>query len=306
MVAPSSPSASVSAPSSPSASASIHKRVTSVVLSPSGARVAAADEGGSHAEAADEFTLYLIRHGEATHNIREKEAQEAAAAEAAARGLSRDSAEVKQAMEQARKAVLQDDSLRDPPLSAAGAAIATQTRAGLAELAGRGFPPPAVVLVSPLQRTLQTAAAVFPEHPNVRACEEIQERQTGLACDTRSPMGLLSCRKTFEHITFEKLEEESEAARRRDGVEDKTMLRERTLALLGLLECSEHRSVALVTHKGYLRELERGPFCRPDATECGNGEMRVYRVTISREPCADRPLEPDRVVTADRLFPLES
>ena len=38
-------------------------------------------------------------------------------------------------------------------------------------------------------------------------------------------------------------------------VEDKMMLRERTLQLLELLTESEHRSLALVTHKGYLREV---------------------------------------------------
>lgn len=45
-------------------------------------------------------------------------------------------------------------------------------------------------------------------------------------------------------------------------------MRARTGLLAGLLEAVPEASVALVTHKGYLRELERGPLGRPDATEC--------------------------------------
>ena len=125
------------------------------------------------------------------------------------------------------------------------------------------------------------------------------------------------------------------------------MLRERTLQLLELLTESEHRSIALVTHKGYLREvrrvtlcyafaceceqpsracdqlydmaalrslttsphgatrsqcaqLERGTLCRPDATECGNGEVRVYVVTISYEAT---PQGEQRRVAAELVHP---
>ena len=46
-----------------------------------------------------------------------------------------------------------------------------------------------------------------------------------------------------------------------------------------------------------LRELERGPFCRPDATEFGNSEVRVYSVTIATEG------DGDRRVTAERIHP---
>ena len=72
--------------------------------------------------------------------------------------------------------------------------------------------------------------------------------------------------------------------------ENKSMLRERTNKLWTLLaECPtnhddsdrKNRAVAIVTHKGYLRELERGPFQRPHSTEFANGEIRVYRVTIN-------------------------
>ena len=62
----------------------------------------------------------------------------------------------------------------------------------------------------------------------------------------------------------------------------------------------QHEAIAIVTHKGYLRELERGPLCVPQATEFGNGEVRVYAVTIYQEGDGQR-----RVMTK-RLHPRES
>merc|ERR1719221_217117 len=41
----------------------------------------------------------------------------------------------------------------------------------------------------------------------------------------------------------------------------------------------EHKAVAIVTHKGFLRELERGPLGQPEASEFANGEVRMYEVT---------------------------
>ena len=268
---------------------------------------------------ATSYTLYLVRHGEAEHNVKERLAQEAAAEEAITRGFDANSSEVKIAMETARKAALQDSSLCDPPLSAAGKAAATDTRRAIDELVhGLGLPPPCGVLVSPLSRTLQTAALIFPDHEKscVRACEELRERRTGLPCDTRSRAELLCQRATFKSITLDDIVDldrglvedsgsscggrSSSVSSVSDGepIEDLAMLRRRTLQVLKLLERCEHRAVALVTHKGYLRELERGPFCRPDATEFGNSEVRVYTVMISHEG------DGDRRVTAERLHPL--
>ena len=80
------------------------------------------------------------------------------------------------------------------------------------------------------------------------------------------------------------------------AVEDKAMLRQRTLQLLELLEEQrEHAAVAIVGHKGYIRELERGTFCRPGATECSNGEVRVYRVAVSLEADGDRRVAAEQV-----------
>ena len=35
-----------------------------------------------------------------------------------------------------------------------------------------------------------------------------------------------------------------------------------------------------MTHKGWLREFERGPLGRPNATEFGNCELRAFQLTI--------------------------
>eukprot|EP00322_Chrysochromulina_rotalis_P028528 CAMPEP_0115853734 /NCGR_PEP_ID=MMETSP0287-20121206/13658_1 /TAXON_ID=412157 /ORGANISM="Chrysochromulina rotalis, Strain UIO044" /LENGTH=319 /DNA_ID=CAMNT_0003307823 /DNA_START=16 /DNA_END=975 /DNA_ORIENTATION=+ len=259
------------------------------------------------------FILYLIRHGEAEHNVREKMAKDATKAEAVSRGLDPHGPEVMEAMEQARKAVLQDCQLCDPPLSDAGKAMAAAPRKALDVLHAGGLPPPSCVLVSPLQRTLQTAALVFPGHDKVLVCEALKERQTLLACDTRSSAEELVKRGTFAHMNLSEIVREDEKRKelRRSATavessedseaEDKNMLRLRTLQVLELLEEQRnHQSVALVGHKGYLRELERGPFCRTDATECSNGEVRVYKISVIREAGGDRR------VLADRLHPSDA
>jgi broad specificity phosphatase PhoE len=54
------------------------------------------------------------------------------------------------------------------------------------------------------------------------------------------------------------------------------------MKLFELLAHSQHDSVVIVTHKGFLRALERGAFGQPHATEFQNCELRVYRFTMSR------------------------
>eukprot|EP00980_Cylindrotheca_fusiformis_P031534 scaffold26513_cov88-Cylindrotheca_fusiformis.AAC.1 len=54
-------------------------------------------------EPAYEFTLYLIRHGEASHNALEKIAKEQALKQALADGLDEDDELTKERMEEARK-----------------------------------------------------------------------------------------------------------------------------------------------------------------------------------------------------------
>jgi len=87
------------------------------------------------------------------------------------------------AIEAERKSVLKDPQFHDASLTDAGKLHALRAKTELVGLHDRGLPRPTVVLVSPLQRTLQTAALMFPFHSSVRVCEELRERRTGLPCD---------------------------------------------------------------------------------------------------------------------------
>jgi len=63
-------------------------------------------------------------------------------------------------------------------------------------------------------------------------------------------------------------------------IEEKFMLRKRTAGLGKLLQGTDADSVCIVTHKGFLRELERGPLGQPQASEFSNCEVRVYDVCV--------------------------
>merc|ERR1712113_1162565 len=65
------------------------------------------------------------------------------------------------------------------------------------------------------------------------------------------------------------------------NIESKTELRRRAREAMNKLLLDKHKSMAVVSHKGFLRELERGLFGVPDAAEFQNCEIRVY--TISRD-----------------------
>lgn len=272
--------------------------------------------------------VYLIRHGEASHNVIEKQAERLAKEQAEAEGLGPE--EVKTRMEEARKAVLTDEGLRDACLSELGHQDALKARSTLEALLKKHcWCMPRKVLVSPLTRTLQTADIIFHQHDTICVHEEIQERQTGQPCDSRQSSTQLSknfqrfkmhamgsfyddsmflpdgdendesssstsCQEDFRVGTRQwKSESSSQDARYRhpdsmtfhrtisvplEGIEEnKAELRQRTRKLLALLN---EPSVAVVTHKGYLRELERGTLGQPDAKEFANGEIRVYRIHL--------------------------
>lgn len=189
------------------------------------------------------YTLYFIRHAEAAHNVLEKQAQSDATALAIEQGHHPDSAHVKQAKEVARKKILENDSVTDPPLSESGLKEARHAKKSLETLiATYDLPAIEEVWVSPLQRTLQTAATIFPNSqcpqvskdtngktnvkstssngksitsfisskltssnkkgPRIRVKKEIEERQTGLACDTHSSYDDIDSRDTFKHFSM--------------------------------------------------------------------------------------------------------
>jgi phosphohistidine phosphatase SixA len=257
------------------------------------------------------FTIYLIRHGEAQHNVMEKSAMTQAQENAIQNGIT-DPQMIQERIEQARVAVLNDVTLLDCPLTERGCHEAKMARQTIDRLIQSGHPSPTCVYVSPLQRTLQTVNIIFQEvYDNdlastlslqaveIHVCDTLKERQTGLPCDTSIASILLRSRPSFRRFGMCYLMKHSipnllitktveaytnnQAGNdvRCERVEDKCMLRIRTRQLLRLLMKNSIQSVVtLVTHKGYLRELERGLFQQPNATEFQNGEIRIYQIAI--------------------------
>ena len=265
--------------------------------------------------------LYAVRHGEALHNICEREASESVERAMTNREGACDATVMRDAKDAARKAALLEPSLHDAPLSDAGKDGALVARTTLGGLFDSGFPTPTLVLSSPLQRALQTAALIFPEHGDVRVREELRERRTGLPCDERSSVVTMSKRRSFSRMRFSMVppspmrlprpsltfgrtasgrslrgdisrEDSSSSPRSTSGrtgtssvsiinvTEEKGDVRVRAGGLLDLLRhpYREHSSVAFVTHKGWLREFERGCLRREGAAEFGNCEVRAWEL----------------------------
>jgi broad specificity phosphatase PhoE len=271
---------------------------------------------GSDGNGTHELYLYLIRHGEAEHNVKEKKAINEARRASLREGLPDDHPEMQKRLELARKAALNDTTLKDAHLSDQGRREAEQARDNLQRIiADNSLPRPSYIFVSPLTRTLETCDIIFPGHDDIHVRDALSERRTGKPPDTRSSSAVLMKRPEFRHFSMEQLRVESIADMERpkspmEAVlkeshsevrfmgahdtweefekhnyafyeEDKEELRKRTEYLITLLTETQSKSVACVTHKGYLRELERGPFGQPEATQFKNCEIRVYRVTLS-------------------------
>jgi len=270
------------------------------------------------------YTVYFVRHGEAIHNVLEKQAQAQAKESAMAEGYAPDSNETLGRIENARKEILNDTQLQDCPLTDLGKEEAESAKQTIAEICEKkNLPAPTQVLVSPLQRALQTAATVFPECHDIHVREELRERQTGKACDTRMTSAITSRRNTFSRFSFTRLKnlsgrkfDDDEQSYRithslknendthseirkeldKQDVEEKHVLRERTHLLFKLLSEKDDPAVAVVAHKGYLRELERGPLGNENAKQFDNCEVRVYRISVN----TDAPIK-DMVCMAEQI-----
>lgn len=263
-----------------------------------------------------ELYLYLIRHGEAEHNIKEKTAMAEALRSSLLEGLEDDHPETQRRMECARKSALNDTTLKDAHLSDQGRREAEQARDDLRNtIADNDLPQPNYIFVSPLTRTLETCDIIFPGHGDIHVRDALAERRTGKPPDTRSSASSLIRRPQFRHFSMEhlrvqsiekKLEEAQKESIEQGGhreivlvgehdtwekfrqqnyelyEEDKQELRKRTEQLFTMLTETSSESIACVTHKGYLRELERGPFGQPEAATFKNCEIRVYRLRMSR------------------------
>mmetsp|Transcript_48248 Transcript_48248/g.136302 ORF Transcript_48248/g.136302 Transcript_48248/m.136302 type:complete len:259 (-) Transcript_48248:108-884(-) len=134
---------------------------------------------------------------------------------------------------------------------------------------------------------------IFPYHANVYVREQIRERRTGHPCDSRHVACCTARQPNFRQMDFTEVEELDTMAPDAAGaaVEQKSEVRTRAAAFLRELPrmqlraenraVQEHTAIALVSHKGFLRELERGPLGNPEAAEFGNCEVRVYEVEWS-------------------------
>jgi len=228
-------------------------------------------------------TVFFVRHGQALHNVVEEHVKDRAAREAKTCGYAKVSEQFQAMVKQARVAALSDETLRDAALSELGKAQLLETKRRLERMTSgpQSLHKPTAVLVSPLFRTLQSAAILFPEHPDVHVCKVIRERNTGLPCDACSDQSRVSFH--FPHVDFDKdlfVQCESNSIRGDDCEEDAAALRQRTADLAQALRAVEDETVAVVSHKAFLRELERGPLHHVDAKEFKPAELRVFDVAL--------------------------
>lgn len=199
--------------------------------------------------------VYFVRHAEAEHNIKEREAVQAAKS----RGVTD-----KEEQEKARRSVLNDEKLRDAPLSADGCSQVKRASSSLNLLNKTGlekYPAPKIVLVSPLRRALMTATQLFLSElkdasnpPVFIALEALREKRTGFAADERSSVETLE--KEFPHVDFSDLHRRAAQGLVVPKGEDNPAVRKRGRAFLeGDFALRQEESVAIVTHKGWLREM---------------------------------------------------
>ena len=266
--------------------------------------------------------VYFVRHAEALHNVKEQEAV------AHARGYSNGD---KVAMERARKSVLQDESLRDAPLSPPGVHQVRQSASRLQHLYQQAqYPCPQLVLVSPLRRTLMTATELFLQNkqnagnnidisnnpPRFQALEILREKRTGFAADERRSAAELSAE--FPHVNFEEDNQSSSAYLFFSPVsssensssspsllsyptpplgETNAQVQIRARIFAESLYLSTADAIAVVSHKGWLRELrhvvrewvEEGrvhvdfDLQAWEETLYGNAEIRVVQMTYEQQ-----------------------
>jgi len=224
--------------------------------------------------------VYLVRHAEAEHNVHEKQAEEQA------RKLGAREEDVVAA----GKRAINDDSFLDASLSLGGQHQVISAADKFSQLLETThYPMPEIVFVSPLQRTLQTASLLFPNHPDMYAIECLREKRTGLPCDERRCVSEL--KSDFPHVDFADVEYKDSLSPagyefNKSLKEDNEALAERTLFLDAFLRDSYHQTVAVVTHKGFLRELNKSTLASAYDLEgntlsstFGNAEVRVCEFT---------------------------
>jgi broad specificity phosphatase PhoE len=131
-------------------------------------------------------TLFLVRHGEALHNVQEVKAQELARHEPLESGLSKE--ETLHKMEEARNAVMKDPALFDAPLAQLGRQQAEKAGRTLVKIVEEGTAPaPTEAMVSPLSRCLDTADIILKQHHNNLVEDENGGKEDGGGIPTEGP-----------------------------------------------------------------------------------------------------------------------
>jgi len=208
--------------------------------------------------------IYIVRHAEAEHNVVEREAIK----EAQAMGIDK-----KSQLDLFRQNVLREggDAFLDAPLSKEGVkqASATGMRMNLllkpneTQLERSHYRPPQVVLVSPLRRALQTATRCFlgdteidinAKQPRFVAMEALREKRTGLFCDERRSVSDLQ--KEFPHVDFSDLKRQDLQVIH-EGETNEAVRQRATEFLNNIIPHVEGEFLALVSHKGWLREMRQ-------------------------------------------------
>mmetsp|Transcript_84807 Transcript_84807/g.193402 ORF Transcript_84807/g.193402 Transcript_84807/m.193402 type:complete len:269 (-) Transcript_84807:250-1056(-) len=194
-------------------------------------------------------TLIIIRHGEAIHNVAESQAKATATEAALKRGAT--AAAAKEQAEAARQEILNEPSFRDAFLSPKGQQQAARLRAMVEH---RGLPD-CPVYASPLSRCLQMASAVFPSRP-IAAREQIREKRTGRPCDERREVAALAA--DFPKVELSEVSAADFAGLgpfRPELQEEAEAVQQRARQFVARLEQEPHRTVVLVAHKAFFREL---------------------------------------------------
>jgi broad specificity phosphatase PhoE len=206
------------------------------------------------------------------HNVHEAAAKE----EAKARGGSLADQEA------ARKSVLKNPSFKDAPLSKSGEMQVDQAAGSFAELLGEThYPAPEKVIVSPLERTLQTATRLFGKHKSMHAKEFLREKRTGLPCDERKHSKELVLE--FPHIEFSDVVAYDSKTNLGYTFVDPTTQKEenddvkvRSKQLLEFVKDQEAEVVAVVAHKGFIREFINGPLA--GLLDASGKELKAHAV----------------------------
>lgn len=223
-------------------------------------------------------TVYLIRHGEASHNVAESAAQKKAKRLSEGFGLSVE--QVNERMAQARRTVLDNDFYHDALMSERGERQAMELQTHMESLCQSGLPKPQAVVASPLRRTLQTMELAFPgEDVDKITADRVIEKRTGRPCDDLSPPEVI--RELSPRVSMLDSAQDSDLP----AIESDADVQVRARRFLHWIRDQPYDVVAVVTHKAFLRNLELALLANWEHVECdpsefSNAEVRVLTLVF--------------------------